>query len=521
MLNTLLVCYSNKLNGILKDKFQQDFMQADRVVMFVVIVLSFIVATITPWQHGYFSLGIGGGIFVSIICVAAYNTMAGSMLCRMIMATALVVLMAITVQQSNGLGEGHFLFFLGFTILIRYRDIIPVATFVVFTVAHHLTTTYCQSIGVEIFGAPLLVFSWGTQTSWGLLAPLIYHVVFAVMALIISTYYIFEGNKQFVESNSVIGVIEKASTGDLTVSIQSEVESTLIAKVNAFFTQIREMLLKIESINESLSAHVSETSSKAAQQTSRSNQQQQEVNMVATAVTEMTASTQDIANNAEHAADVTVKTEKISEEGEKLAVTCKTSITQLAEQVQSATEIISNLEQNSSQIHGIVATIKSISEQTNLLALNAAIEAARAGEQGRGFAVVADEVRVLSQRTHDSTEEISAVIATFQSTTNTAVSAMGTCHDLANSSVTAATDASQSFEQIAAQIKSISDMAQQIATAAEQQTSVTGEINQNTEKINLLSSESFADSEGNAQRAQELENQAQEMSTLLKGFTLR
>ncbi len=521
MIKTLFICYDKTLSQLLRQKFEQDFRLADKIILSVIIALCCIVAFVTSWQNGYFKLGIFGGLFISVVCFISYKALAGTVFCRYIFATAINALLAITVQQSNGLGEGHFLFFLGFTILIRYRDVVPVLLFVVLTVIHHLALTYCQSIGVDVWGQPLIIFSWGEQSDWGLIAPLAYHVVFAVMALFISCYYIFEGNKLFIESNSVIGAIEQASTGDLTTRIETQFSTDLITKVNSYFDNVNQTFVKIEEVTQTLTEQASTTNASANKRSLRSSEQQDEVTLVATAVTEMAYATKEIASNAEQTAEALNNTDEVSDNGRVLATKCKQSISQLAEQVDKAAAIVTELEQSSLQINSIVATIRSIAEQTNLLALNAAIEAARAGDQGRGFAVVADEVRVLSQRTHDSTEEITSMISTFQTATNTAVATMSGCHELASTSVTDATSASQSFEEIAEQIKNISDMATQIATAAEQQTSVTEEINNNTVKINSLSAEFLRESETSAEQSSALEQQALAMNILLKEFTLR
>ncbi len=522
MLKTLFVYYDKNMSQELKQKFEADFKIADKILLIAVVIFSIIVAFITSLQHGYFVLGMVGGLIMTITCTIAYTTMPGTTMCRIIMGTALTGLLAITVQQSNGLGEGHFLFFLGFTILIRYRDILPLLIFVGLTVIHHLSFTYCQAIGVELWGQPITIFSWGEQTGWGLLTPLVYHVIFAVLSLIVSTYYIYEGNKKFVESNLVIGAVEKAADGDLSERIISfGAASSLVEHTNKFLARLDEIFTQMHEVTGTLTTQASDTSSSAEIRVNKASAQQSEVEQVAAAVTQMAASTQEIAANAEQTALASNETVQTSEVGGKLADTCQLSITQLAQNVSQASDIISKLNDNGKQISSIVETIKGIAEQTNLLALNAAIEAARAGDQGRGFAVVADEVRTLSKRTHSSTKEITTMISALESSTQLAVETMKGCHELATTSVSDAGKAALSFADINVAIKNISGMATQIATAAEQQTSVTEEINRNTHSINDVSVLFLKEAEKGIEEASELQDQAQKIEGLISHFKLR
>ncbi len=198
----------------------------------------------------------------------------------------------------------------------------------------------------------------------------------------------------------------------------------------------------------------------------------------------------------------------------------RVSINNLAEEVNQATSVISELNEHAQNINSILSTIQGIAEQTNLLALNAAIEAARAGEQGRGFAVVADEVRVLSQRTHTSTEEIQSMIATLQQTTSKAVGLMETSSQLAQCSVDDADQATVALEQINDSVALISDMATQIATAAEEQTHVTSEITLNTTTIKDVTDQLVEDAVAARHQAEALSDQATKLNDKVSTFVV-
>ncbi|QET81662.1 methyl-accepting chemotaxis protein [Aeromonas veronii] len=248
--------------------------------------------------------------------------------------------------------------------------------------------------------------------------------------------------------------------------------------------------------------------------------QQQEVTMVATAVTEMASATMEIAGNAENTAAAAQQSAQSSEQGKMLVNKTRQSINGLAEEVGQATEVIGELSRHAQAITSILSTIQGIAEQTNLLALNAAIEAARAGEQGRGFAVVADEVRVLSRRTQDSTQQIQSTIETLQQTTARAVSLMQTSQGLADNSVQDADQAVRALEEITSAISLISDMAGQIATAAEEQTQVTGEITQNTTAIKDVSDEITAAAMRDLEQAHSLKGRAADLNQQVSTFIL-
>jgi len=215
--------------------------------------------------------------------------------------------------------------------------------------------------------------------------------------------------------------------------------------------------------------------------------QQAETDQVATAINQMTASVQEVASSALSSAEAAARADHETVQGQQLLSHSSATTRRLAEEIQQASQVISQLEAQSSAIGGVLEVIRSIAEQTNLLALNAAIEAARAGEQGRGFAVVADEVRNLASRTQQSTTQIQQMINSLQAVTQQSVQVMQGSGEQAQQSVEHAAQATQALQDIGERVKQITQMSAQIASAVEQQSAVSEEINGTITRIRAVS----------------------------------
>ncbi|TSC28548.1 methyl-accepting chemotaxis protein [Pseudomonas sp. ST1] len=323
--------------------------------------------------------------------------------------------------------------------------------------------------------------------------------------------------------DSLLGVTRRLADGDLSARVQvvskdevADIGNGLNLMAEAFSSSISHMDRTSYELSD-VAARLG-TSIGLAKQSM--NAQQAETEQVATAINEMTASVADVAQNTEGAASAADEANTASRNGLRIMHQAHTTIQALADEVEVSAQKVQALALHSQSIGGVIQVISTIADQTNLLALNAAIEAARAGEQGRGFAVVADEVRTLASRTQASTEEIRSIIQQLQSATDAAVQQMQAGQHKAQACISAASEASGSLSSISEGVERIVEMNTQIASAAVQQHAVSEDINRNVMEIRNSSGTLMLGIDNNAVTADELARVASDMRNVVARFKL-
>ncbi len=309
--------------------------------------------------------------------------------------------------------------------------------------------------------------------------------------------------------------------GNLTAqtSYQGKDELGQIANgLNNMGGQFRQIIQDLSGAASQLASAAEETSAVTRDTNQNILRQQQEVEQVATAMNEMNATVHEVAKNASSAAGAAHNADEQATNGKRVVEKTMDAIESLADEVNSTAGAIRSLAQDSETIGTVLDVIRGIAEQTNLLALNAAIEAARAGEQGRGFAVVADEVRTLAQRTQKSTQEIQEMIERLQKGTSTAVDAMEKSQERAHAGVQQAAEAGTSLDAIKKAVDNITDMNTQIASAAEEQSAVAEEINRNINNISQVAEQSATGAEQTAAASEQLARLAEQLQTMVIRF---
>ncbi|WP_413786116.1 methyl-accepting chemotaxis protein [Pseudomonas flexibilis] len=277
--------------------------------------------------------------------------------------------------------------------------------------------------------------------------------------------------------------------------------------------RIRDSATQIASSAEELSVVTEQTSTGVGKQKTETDQ-------VATAMHEMSATVQDVARNAELAARAANEADSQAREGDRVVNEVVAQIERLAGEVNRSTEAMAQLEHESNKIGSVMDVIKAVAEQTNLLALNAAIEAARAGEAGRGFAVVADEVRTLAQRTQQSTEEIEELVAGLQNGTQRVASSLHSSHSLAGSSVELTRKAGAALGSINKGVSNIQSMNQQIAAAAEQQSVVAEQISRSVISVRDVTEQTTVASQEIAKSSTELARLGNQLTAMVSRFRI-
>ena len=476
------------------------------------------------WAHLLFAFGLAGwydtwgeamaiGLPAALVPTILAFVLPGALITRIAVGAGFMIFSALVIHQAHGMIEMHFGIFVLLAFLLYYRDWLPILAAAAVIAVHHLTFNFLQADGVGVYVFP-------ERTGLDLV---IIHAVYVVVESAFLIYAAITLNKETVLSEEIheIGSHLRVEGEQIDLTFRKEgATSGFATGFNGFMDGVHGVIGNSRSSAERLIGLTDRLNEVTQTSASGMAQQQSSVHQVVTAIDQMNTAIHEVAGNANIAAEASGKADHDASEGATVVNRATQAIESLAREVANAAEVIQQLEQESNNIGGVLDVIKGIAEQTNLLALNAAIEAARAGEQGRGFAVVADEVRTLASRTQESTAEIQGMIERLQSGAQSAVEAMGRSQSEAQSGVEQATQVGGALNSIAEAVGQINDMNNQIASAAEEQSAMAEEVKRNIATIQEVS-ESAASGIGEAAGASgELAQLADGLEEMVRRFRI-
>ncbi len=352
---------------------------------------------------------------------------------------------------------------------------------------------------------------------WSLIA------IICVTLIVLSFLWLVLKNTFLNPLSVVMGKITHLSEGDFTTIIDTSGNDELAQlsrNLSRMQSEIVDVLTSVKNTSGELQTASQSINLTASNITQHTGATEQYTDQVSNAISEMSDTVQDVATNAAGAADAAQQADQNAQRGLQVMDETISSINALSAEVDRVAGAMNQLEQDTASVGAVLDVIKGIAEQTNLLALNAAIEAARAGEQGRGFAVVADEVRALAQRTQESTEEIQQIIETVQNGAAQAVKAMESSQEQTRNTVELATNAGGSIQEITGSVTSIRDMNTQIATAAEQQSFAADEIRKNVESMAGLAKNAHTSAKESTAVANRLDEASNDLGHLVERFKI-
>ncbi len=495
----------------MKSELIEFYKKADKTMSFVVISLFLFSLALAMW-HDTWGQAILIGIPSAAIPLALIYLSPGSLTTRLAVATSFMVFAALQIQQSHGVVELHFGIFVLLAFLLYYRDWSVIVAAAAIIAVHHLLFNYLQDAGY-----PVYVFASGPS-----LAMVFTHAAYVIFESGLLVYMAIQSAQEAIRNVELQEISSHFTMDNGVIDLKYRKEnpkSEFANDFNDFMDSVSEAINNSQESASDLANITDHLQLLSENAKNRTEEQDNNAASVVSAINEMADTIQSVAQNSFDAASAAKQADELVENGTSVVNHTISVLDHLANSVDQASAVIQKLESHTENIGVVLEVIKGIADQTNLLALNAAIEAARAGEQGRGFAVVADEVRTLASRTQKSTEEIHEMIELLQEEAKNAVKVMTEGRKQAHLGVEQASRTSEAFDSITQSVAVINNMNSQIANAGEQQKSVIDELQRNIGNIAEISSATTKDSSSISNYCQQLADSSGQLKLRVDRFS--